>query len=116
MKKVVLLLAMVSVLACACSRSNSNDSNGSIIGSTLNEGITDEEYCNQLQSYGAADAFIDRSNGVFSYGVVEGAVTGNPDDVARLMYEDAYESGIRGISECRVVELPKGKMLGRYKP
>ena len=81
-----------------------------------NIGITDTEYCDKLRSYGAADAFIDRSDGVLSYGVVEGAVTGNPDDVARLMYEDAYEAGIRGLSDCRGPELPKGKMLGRYKP
>lgn len=79
--------------------------------------ISDEEYCDRLRSYGAADASIDRtSDGVFSYGVEEGSVSGDPDDVAKLMYEDAYASGVRGISECRVVELPKGKMIGRYKP
>lgn len=107
--KIVIIVAMaLASLFVSCSNGGRS--------AEQNVGITDSEYCDKLRSYGAADAFIDRSNGVFSYGVAEGAVTGNPDDVARLMYEDAYESGVRGLSECRVVELPKGKMLGRYKP
>lgn len=108
MRIVVIMAVALASLLVSCSKSGRS--------AEQNVGITDTEYCDKLRSYGAADAFINRSDGVFSYGVVEGAVTGSPDDVARLMYEDAYESGIRGVSECRVVELPTGKMLGRYKP
>lgn len=101
--------ALLSVLLSACSSSG-----GSSV--ELNVGITDEEYCSRLREWGAADVFINRKDGVFSYGVLVGEVSGDPDVVARLWYEDAYNSGIRGISECRVVELPKGKIIGRYKP
>lgn len=80
-----------------------------------NVGTTDAAYVEQLRSWGAADVFIDRENRVLLYGVTAGEGSGDPDEVARLHYEDAISSGIRGIDECRIVELPGYKVLGRYK-
>lgn len=94
----------------------SSCSNNKYVQREENVGITDEEYCDQLRSSGAADAYINRNDGSFSYGVVEGQLTADPDNVARLMYDDAIGSGIRDIVECRVILLPDGKMIGRYKP
>ena len=108
MMRVFLLVAWLS-LFCSCSISNKSSQDENV-------GITDEEYCQKLRDWGAADAFIDRENSVFSYGVYKEQISGDADAVAKLWYEDAYESGIRGVVECRVVELPKGKMIGRYKP
>ena len=104
--KRIILSTCIAVLMCACGGHKSSESD--------NVGITDKEYIQQLRRWGAADAHIDRENGVLMYGVVSGQVA-NADATARLMYQDAYETGIRGIDECRVIELPSGKMLGRYK-
>lgn len=98
------IVMMCIMTACGGHKSSESD----------NVGITDSEYINQVRRMGAADAHIDRESGVFMYGVVSGQVV-DADATARLMYRDAYDSGIRGIDECRVIELPSGKMIGRYK-
>lgn len=108
MKKIIFALfaavMMCAMTACGGSKSTEND----------NIGITDSEYCNQLRRYGAADAYIDRNAGALLYGVRTGEVV-DAKTTAKLMWQDAYDSGIRGIDECRVVELPSGDVIGRYK-
>lgn len=98
------IVMMCMMTACGGGKSTEKD----------NIGITDTEYCNQLRRYGAADAHIDRNAGALLYGVYSGSVV-DAKSTARMMWKDAYDSGIRGIDECRVVELPSGKVLGRYK-
>lgn len=78
-------------------------------------GQSDKSYCEWLKSSGAADAYIEPGERILYIGFTSGAVTGTPDDVARLWFEDAAASGV-AVSECRIMELPKGKMIGRYKP
>ena len=76
---------------------------------------SDEEYCTQLKGWGLADAYIDRNNNALLIGVTAGQVTGDPDEVAKTYFNDAVGSGVRGLKECRIMQLPEGKMIGRYK-
>lgn len=108
MKRIISAICAIVMLCMmtACGGSKSTEAD--------NVGITDSEYCNQLRRYGAADAHIDRNAGALLYGVRAGQVV-EAQSTAKMMWQDAYDSGIRGINECRVVELPSGDVLGRYK-
>lgn len=75
----------------------------------------DEEYCDTLRSWGAADAYINDEN-ILLYGAYKGSITGDADKVAQLWYEDAVASGIKDLEGCQVIELPDYKVLGSYRP
>lgn len=76
--------------------------------------ISHEDYCSQLKANGAADALI-TDDGYLQYGAKHGQITGDPDQVAKLWYEDAVASGVVGLKGCFIVLLPEEKVIGTYK-
>lgn len=76
--------------------------------------ISNEDYCAQLKSNGAADAFIS-DDGFLHYGAKHGQVVADPNEVAKLWYEDAVGTGVVGLKGCYIVLLPEEKIIGIYK-
>ena len=76
--------------------------------------MSNDAYCAQLKSNGAADALI-TDDGYLQYGAKHGQITGDPDEVAKLWYEDAVASGVVGLKGCFIILLPEEKIIGTYK-
>lgn len=77
--------------------------------------MSDEALCDSLRSWGAADAYVDDDRFLL-YGVSDGQVNGDPDFVARQMYDLAVGMGLSDLEGCRVVVLPDFDVIGNYKP
>lgn len=108
-------VAALAFLTATCSPNNKQaEADPTDVVETANT-ASDEAYCSQLKDWGLADAYIDRSNNALLIGVTAGQVTGDPDEVAKTYFNDAVGSGVRGLKECRIMQLPEGKMIGRYK-
>lgn len=107
-------VAALAFLTATCSPNNKQAEADPTEVSTATA-TSDEEYCSQLKGWGLADAYIDRNNNALLIGVTAGQVTGDPDEVAKTYFNDAVGSGVRGLKECRIMQLPEGKMIGRYK-
>jgi hypothetical protein len=115
-EKFLVMIALVALLtACNVRTATPKDDTDDTAGVETEASTTGDAYCKQLIEYGAADACIDHAQGILYVGFTAGQVAAHADDVAKLWYEDAVSSGVKGLTECRLMELPAGKMVGRYK-
>lgn len=102
-KQIILVLSLIiGLLACGETSTRSESYK-----------VFDKEYCDTLKARGAVDALINDDN-ILLYGVYRGEITANPDEVAKLWFEDASSMGIQELKGCQIVEFPEVKIIGAF--
>jgi len=109
MKKTILSVFSLILIFGGCTSSHkkisaseqSNEQTSQTISSKQNT-MSDEELCETLRSWGAADAFIDE-NRVLLFGITKDEVSADPDWAAQQYYDMAVGFGVSDLTGCNII-------------